>query len=200
MPATQHLIDDAESGSSLVLLVIDMINGFDFPNSEPLRRAAEEMAPRIAALAARARACDVPVVYVNDNFGRWRSDFRGVLRPVRDETAGAAIAARLVPDERDYFVLKPRHSGFLDTSLGVLLDHLGARRLVLTGVAGDLCVLFTAIDAHMRDYQLVVPDDCVASCERESNDRALALLRRSLGAETPTSGEIRFTPTPHSTD
>lgn len=179
-----NLSDDDETGCSLALLIIDMINGFEFPDSEPLRRRAEAMAGRVAALAARARQAGVPVIYVNDNFGRWRSDFRGVLEHVRADTAGAHIAAELTPDPRDYFVLKPLHSGFLSTSLEVLLKHLGARCLVLTGIAGDLCVLFTAVDAYQRGYRLLAPHDCIASGDPEADRRTLDLLRDSLKADT----------------
>ncbi|WAS90960.1 cysteine hydrolase family protein [Nannocystis punicea] len=190
MADAPNLSDDDEQGCHFALLIIDMINGFDFPEGERLRRQAEAAAERIAALAARARAAGVPVIYVNDNFGRWRSDFRRVLEHVRTHTAGAAIAERLAPAERDYFVLKPRHSGFLGTSLEVLLHHLQARCLILTGIAGDLCVLFTAMDAYMRGYELRAPADCIASADQADNRRALELLRESMRVDTAPAESI----------
>ena len=97
----------------------------------------------------------MPAIYVNDNFGRWRSDFRQILDHCL-QSPGRAIARLLVPHEEDYFVLKP-HSGFEYTTLDVLLKHLGADTLILSGVATNFCVLFTAHDAYMRDYRLIVP-------------------------------------------
>ncbi|WP_434425508.1 cysteine hydrolase family protein [Nannocystis pusilla] len=192
MSDAPNLSDDDEKGCHFALLIIDMINGFDFPDGERLRPQAEAAAGRIAALAARARAAEVPVIYVNDNFGRWRSDFRHVIQHVRAHTAGAAIAERLAPQERDYFVLKPRHSGFLGTSLEVLLAHLEVRCLILTGIAGDLCVLFTAMDAYMRGFELRAPGDCIASVDEANNRRALDLLRESMRVDTSAAQAINF--------
>jgi nicotinamidase-related amidase len=193
MSEAANLSDESETGCRVALLIVDMINGFNFTGGEALRRQAEAMAGNIAGLARQARARGVPVIYVNDNFGRWRSDFRGVVEHVRTCTPGAAVARELLPEPRDYFVLKPRHSGFLATSLEVLLEHLKARCLVLTGVAGDMCVLFTAMDAYMRHYELVAPRDCVASITAEGNARALALLRDALGADTSPSTALDLT-------
>jgi len=190
MPDAPNLSDADEKGCHLALLIVDMINGFDFPDASALLQRAAAAAGPIAALAQRARAAEVPVVYVNDNFGRWRSDFRGVIAHVRAHTAGAAIADTLAPHERDYFVLKPRHSGFLGTSLEVLLQHLQARCLILTGIAGDSCVLFTAMDAHMRGYRLLAPADCIASADDANNRRALDLLRESMRADISPSPTI----------
>jgi nicotinamidase-related amidase len=131
------------------------------------------------------------VIYVNDNFGRWRSDFRQILEHCLD-SAGREIAKVLEPDKEDYFVLKPVHSGFQFTSLDVLLEHLGVEVVILTGVAGNFCVLFTAHDAYMRDYRLVVPSDCVASL-KESGDRyALAHMAEVTKADVRPSAEIDF--------
>jgi nicotinamidase-related amidase len=121
------------------------------------------MAERIAALKARARALGIPAIYVNDNFGRWRSDLGTLLaHHLAMDHPGRAMAEALHPDEHDYFVLKPKHSGFFSTTLDTLLAYLGARTLILTGVAGNICVFFTANDAYMRDFGLVVPSDCLA--------------------------------------
>jgi nicotinamidase-related amidase len=149
------------------------------------------MADRIAALKRRAQAEGVPVIYVNDNFGRWRSDFRALVTHCRrPESRGREIVERLLPDDDDYFILKPKHSGFYSTALDTLLDYLGTRRILLTGVAGNICVLFTANDVYMRDLELVVPADCVASNTAEDNDYALAQMRTILKADTRPSDQI----------
>ena len=105
---------------------------------------------------------------------------------------GAKIAKLLKPDEEDYFVLKPKHSGFYSTTLEILLEHLGAKTLILTGVATDICVLFTANDAYLRDYKLVIPSDCVAANDAHANDLTLKYVERVLKADTRPSAEINF--------
>jgi nicotinamidase-related amidase len=181
----------APDDSPVALLIIDMINAFEFEGAERILPRARGAAQAIAALKQRAREAGVPSVYVNDNFGRWRSDFHQILERVLD-SPGRDIARLLAPKADDYFVLKPKHSGFQFTTLQLLLEHLGATTLVLTGVAGNFCVLFTAHDAYMRDYRLVVPRDCIAS-QTEADDRyALEHMRGVTKADTRSSGEIDF--------
>jgi nicotinamidase-related amidase len=184
---------NAPDESRVALLVIDMINAFDFDGAEAMLPRALAAAKAVAALAQRARRAEVPVVYVNDNFGRWRSDFRSILDHVLDPGCpGKPIAELLRPQPDDYFVLKPKHSGFQFTTLDVLLAHLGAQTLILTGVAGNFCVLFTAHDAYMRDYRLVVPRDCIAS-RSEADDRyALEHMAKVTKADTRTSDELNL--------
>jgi nicotinamidase-related amidase len=173
------------------LLLIDVINDLEFEGGERLLKPAVRVARRIAALARQARRAGVPVVYVNDNFGRWRSDFRTlVTHCLHDGVRGEPVARLLTPEEDDYFVLKPKHSGFFGTTLDLLLAHLGARRLVLTGLTTDACVLFTANDAYMREYELHVPADCVASMGPGTNARTLAHMARVLKADITPSGAL----------
>lgn len=188
-----HWIDPATPRSHDALLVIDAINDLDFSGGSALLRTALPAGRRIAALAKRARAASVPVIYVNDNFGRWRSDFRQqVAHCLEEDCAGRPLVEMLRPEEKDYFVLKPMHSGFYSTTLEVLLDRLGVQRLVLTGFAADLCVLYTANDAHMRDFQLVVPRDCVASETAARKRFALSHLAGTLGVDTSPAARVRF--------
>ena len=190
---TRDLHGSAPDESRVALLIIDMINAFDFEGAVAVLPRAIAAARATAALKQRARAAGVPVVYVNDNFGRWRSDFRSILQHcLRPDVPGRPIAELLMPDESDYFVLKPKHSGFQYTTLDVLLAHLGAETLVLTGVAGNFCVLFTAHDAYMRDYHLFVPSDCVASQTEEDDRDALAHMAKVTKADTRPSPRIDF--------
>jgi nicotinamidase-related amidase len=141
-----------------------------------------------------AKARGIPIIYVNDNFGKWKSDFRKLLEHcLEDDVRGREIAKALRPDEDDYFVLKPKHSAFFSTTLEVLLDHLGVKTLVLTGLAGDSCVLFTAGDAFMRDLALVIPSDCMASESPQENRRVLRHMARVLKADTRPSAKINLT-------
>jgi nicotinamidase-related amidase len=194
MPARNpDLHGSAPDKSEVALLLIDVINDLDFPEANQLLRYARPMAKKLSRLKQRAKKAGVPVIYVNDNFGRWRSDFRRqVQHCLRDGSRGHEIVSLLQPDEDDYFVLKPKHSGFFSTTLETLLHYLGSRKLILTGIAGNFCVLFTANDAYMRDYDLIIPSDCTVSNTAEENREALALMRKFLKADTRPSTKLRL--------
>lgn len=177
----------------VALLLIDVINDLEFPEGEQLLEFALPMARSLAKLKRRARKADVPVVYVNDNFGRWRSDFNAqVVHCLKDGVRGQPIVELLRPEADDYFVLKPKHSGFMSTPLDILLKHLNVKVLVITGLAANICVLFTANDAYMRDFQLVVPTDCVASNTEEENTYTLKQIEKFLKADIRPSAELDF--------
>jgi nicotinamidase-related amidase len=166
------------------MLIIDMINEFAFPGAEQMLASTVGVAKRIARLKSRAKSAGIPVVYVNDNFGKWQYDFNKLIgHCLQGHCRGQQIVELLRPAEDDYFVLKPKHSGFFCTPLELVLRFLGARRLILTGVAGNSCVLYTAGDAYMRDFELVVPSDCVASLNPEDNSQALDHMKNMLNAE-----------------
>ena len=185
---------NAPDRAPVALLLIDVINDFMYPDGLALRRRARPMARRLRALKARAQGAGVPVLYVNDNFGRWRSDFAAVVRAcTAPGSRGREIAGLLAPGPDDYFVLKPKHSAFYASPLDILLEHLGARRLILTGLTTPQCVLITASGAHMRGYRLAVPRDCVAASNPQDDARSLALMRRHFSADTRPSTRIRFT-------
>jgi nicotinamidase-related amidase len=182
---------NAPDHSDAVLLLVDVINDLEFPDGERLLAPALAAARRLAALRERARAVGIPVVYANDNFGRWRSDFRDVVDHVRrDGVRGRPIAELLAPDPDDYFVLKPKHSAFYETTLEMLLEHLGSRVLIIGGFAGDVCVQLTAGDAYLRDFGLVVPEDCIATAEPERTLAALSYMRRVMHADTTRSERL----------
>jgi len=186
MPAkNEDLHGNAPDKSAVALLLIDVINDLDFDDGDELLRHALPMAQQIARLKTRAKERGIPVIYVNDNFGRWRSDFHAqVEHCLKDGCKGRPIAELLKPDQEDYFVLKPKHSGFYSTTLDTLLDYLGTQVVILTGMAANICVLFTANDAYVRDFHLVVPSDCVASNTTEENGYALAQMQKILKADT----------------
>ena len=194
MPAkNKDLHGNAPDKSDTALLLIDVINDLEFPEADDLLQAALPAAARILDLKGRAKSADVPVVYVNDNFGRWQSNFHTQIEHcLNDGVRGEPIARLLKPDGDDYFVLKPKHSGFYSTTLDLLLRYLGTRTVICTGFAGDICVLFTANDAYLRDLHIVVPEDCVASNTPEDNEHALDVMRKVLKADTRPSAEIEF--------
>jgi nicotinamidase-related amidase len=182
---TPDLHGNAPDESPVALLLIDFVNDLEFDAGEALLRSAVPAAERVAALKCRARAAGIPVVYVNDNFGRWRSDFNTLVRHcLEDGVRGRPVVERILPEDHDYFVLKPMHSGFYCTTLDLLLEHFRAHTLVLTGIAAENCVLATAMDAHMRDFRLVIPRDCTASADPEDHRRVIAQYERVYRADT----------------
>jgi nicotinamidase-related amidase len=165
------------------LLVLDMISDFRFPDGAAVARVARRIAPHIARLKERAREAGMACIYVNDNPGRWRSDSSALISHCLSASAPARdIVEQIEPGDTDYFILKPRHSAFYATPLNVLLEHLGTKRLLLTGVSSHQCVLFTANDAHLRNYELVIPSDCIASPIARENRFALTYFKSVLSA------------------
>jgi nicotinamidase-related amidase len=175
------------------LLLIDVINDLAFEGSEALVAQAEPMATRLAGLKRRAAVAGVPAIYINDNFGQWRSDFRHTVAHCTKRTSpGRLVSQRLRPTSRDYFVLKPKHSGFFDTTLDTLLKALRIRRVLLTGIAGNICVLFTANDAYMRDLRIYAPPDCIVSNTPADNEQALQQIETVLKGNLATSSQLAF--------
>ena len=184
---------ESDGTHDTALVILDMISSWDFPDAAALEKQAAAIAPVIAALKRRCVAAGVPVIYANDNHGQWRSDFRFVVgEAIETSGPGSAIARHLEPGPQDYFVLKPKHSAFFATPLEILLDHLRTQRLVISGVTGDQCVMMTAADARMRDFEVVVPSDCIASLTPGRNRRALEHLRDVLGIRTTAARAVRL--------
>jgi nicotinamidase-related amidase len=189
----QDLHGNVPDNSSVVLLMIDLINDFEFDGANEMFANTLAIAKPIANLKKKAKLAGIPVIYVNDNFGKWQSDFRKLVdHCLKDNVRGKPIAELLRPDEQDYFVLKPKHSAFYSTSLELLLRYLKAHTLILTGIAGNICVLFTANDGYMRDFDLVIPQDCIASETEADNQHAIAYMSKVLKADTRLSTEIVF--------
>ena len=179
--------------SGTALLLIDVINDLAFEGSAALVAQAEPMASRLASLKRRATAAGVPTIYINDNFGQWRSDFRKTVAHCTSRSSpGRRVSHRLRPTSRDYFVLKPKHSGFFDTTLDTLLETLRIRRVILTGIAGNICVLFTANDAYMRDLKIFAPADCIVSNTAADNDHALRQIETVLKGNVAISTRLTF--------
>jgi nicotinamidase-related amidase len=177
--------------SKIVLLIIDMISDFEFEDGAELFKTALPAARKIARLKKKAVEADIPVIYINNNFGKWREDFRRLVQVcLKAEVRGSKIANLLKPELNDYYVLKPKHSAFFSTSLELILKHLGAKTLILTGVTTDICILLTANDAYMRDFKLIVPKDCVAAVKPTHHKNALEYLGRVLKADICLSNEI----------
>jgi nicotinamidase-related amidase len=187
----QDLHGNAPDKSPTALLLIDVINDLDFPAGPQLLQTALPMSRRLLEFKRRLKTARVPTIYVNDNFGRWQSDFnKQVDHCLHDGVRGQPIVELLRPEEDDYFVLKPKHSGFYSTNLDILLEYLHVDRLIITGIATNICVLFTANDAYMRDFELLVPEDCSAANTEEDHRYALEQIRQVLKADVRPSSEV----------
>jgi nicotinamidase-related amidase len=175
------------------VLLIDVLNPFDFPGGEAFAHRAKRTAGAIVHLTERARRGRVPVIYVNDNLGRWRSDMGSLLSFCsHPDRPGAAIVNALRPQDDDHLVLKSTLSGFFQTPLETMLRSGGIKRLVLAGFATDNCVLFTAADAYMRDFTVILATDCLAAQSSREHRAAITRMKTVLKAQTATSKNVRL--------
>ena len=194
MPAKNNdLHGNVPDQSPVALILIDVINDMEFDTGTALFRNALPAARNLAELKKRAHEAGVATIYVNDNFGKWRSDFRQQLDHVLEEGCrGEPIARLLKPEKEDYFVLKAKHSGFYHTQLDLLIDYLQVKTVILGGFTTDMCVLFTASDAYLRDLDIIVPPDCCAAAAMEHHNQALQHMSRVLHIKTPSSAELNL--------
>lgn len=175
----------------VALLLIDVLTTFQFPDGDAILQGALKMRDALVRLKARARKASVPVLYVNDNFGDWRSE-KEVLMGRCLEAKGGQFVRPLLPDSEDYFVLKPMHSGFYMTPLEVLLEHLEVEALILTGLTSNSCITVTAHDANMRGFELYIPQDCSCARNAEEHAQALAQLEAMAGADLRRSTSLKL--------
>jgi nicotinamidase-related amidase len=185
MPAkNQDLHGNVPDKADAALLIIDAINDLEFSGGEAILPAALEMARNISALKQEAKKHKIPTIYVNDNFGKWQSDFNKLIdHCIKDDTRGKEVVELILPDKDDYFVLKPKHSGFFSTTLDILLEYLKVKTLILAGLQTNICVLFTANEAYMRDFFIVAPTDCSASEQQRDHEYALEQMKKILKAD-----------------
>jgi nicotinamidase-related amidase len=170
-----------------------MVSDFRFEDGARVARAALPAARRIRELRSRAAAGGASSIFVNDNLGQWHSDFRQLIeRCGQSGCAGAPILRQLAPGPEDYYVLKPTHAGFFGTPLEHLLKGLRARTLVLTGISAHQCILFTANEAYLRDYRLIIPRDCTAAKTPRWHRLALEYFQTVVHADTSPAARITF--------
>lgn len=180
-----------ESDWDAALLLIDVINDLDFDEGPDLLSHALPMAEKLADFKRRLKALGVPAIYVNDNFGHWRSDFMMLVSHCLDNRVpGRAVVEKLQPEKDDLFVLKPKFSAFYSTTLEILLRQLGVRRLILTGMSGNVCVLFSAADAYMREFDIMVPADCLACINPDDKAHVLGFMQTVFKADIRSSDQL----------
>lgn len=190
----EDLHGNVPDSAPVALVIVDMINDLEFPDAEQFLEPTLAAAHRIAALKKRVVEAELPVIYVNDNFGRWRSNFDDLLNHcLTDDVRGKPIVELLRPNPDDYVVIKPKNSAFYATTLETLLLYLRVKHLILTGISADSCILFTANDAYVRDLELVIPADCVAAGNEAHTRDALAYMQRVLKADITPSADLDLT-------
>jgi len=169
--------------------MIDIINPFDYPEADRILANTRRALPAMKRLVEAFRAQGRPVIYANDNFGQWRSNFPDIVRRCR-EGNGRDVVEAMHPASDDYFVLKPHRSAFYDTPLERLLNELGAEHLLLAGIATDMCVLASASDAHMRSYHLTIVSDATAAVDEARHDSCLDLMGHTLDAKVASTQQV----------
>ncbi|RZI76706.1 MAG: cysteine hydrolase [Pseudomonas sp.] len=177
-----------QEGNRAALLIIDMVNCFDFPGAEAVQPKALRAGDAILELRDELEGRGWPTIYVNDNFGEWHSERSRLVEKALSHDN--PVAEKIRPREEDFFIIKPQFSGFYATNLPVLLPKLGVTRLILTGIATDICVLFTAADAHMRDYRIWVPENAVAAQTDDHGKWALSIMEKSMSVQTASTDKL----------
>jgi len=163
------------------ILFIDIINDFNFNGGEKLLENTKAILSNLVNLKTYAKKNEIPLIYINDHYGLWQADYDKIINHCRNERSEQIIDS-LKPDDEDYFLIKPEHSAFFQTPLQTLLTELKKNRLILAGIAGDICILFSAKDAYMYQYDMHIPKNCMASEEKNMNNYALYLMESVMDA------------------
>jgi nicotinamidase-related amidase len=189
----EDLHGNAPDRAKAVLLLVDLINDLSFPGNEQLIRRSVNLAKAIARLKKRCQIAGIPTIYVNDNHGKWQSNFATVLRHcLGTQSPGRAMVNLLVPDARDYVILKPKHSAFFGTPLETILQYIGAQTVILAGLTTNACIMITAGELYVRDFGLIVPSDCVAALTDNDQRQSLQIMKKNYDARTAPSSKIRL--------
>src|SRR2546423_1105610 len=190
---SEDLHGNVPDEAAAALLLIDVVNDFEFEGGDALLELALPVGKNIANLKRLAKQAGIPAIYVNDNFGKWQSDLNKIVSHCLDDGVRWEPFVRLVlPDEDNYLALKPNPPVSICTSRDFLLEHLGGKSLTLAGIAGNNCLLFTANDAYMRDFKLIVPADCSVSQTPQDNENALKQMEKVLKADIRPAGELNL--------
>jgi nicotinamidase-related amidase len=175
--------------SKQALLIIDMINDFQFDYGPVLAKRAGDISHKISSLKKKMKTIGCPIIYVNDHYELWQADFKKIADKCQNSLSENIIHT-IYPEDDEYFLIKPKHSAFYGTALNTLLYNLKIKELIITGLAGNICVLFTANDAYMRGYDIIVPSDCIASNTEEDNMYAIKMMEKTLKATITNSEKI----------
>jgi nicotinamidase-related amidase len=168
--------------SETALVVVDMLNPYQHEDAEALAVSVAEIVEPLAGLIHRARDRDgIDVIYVNDNYGVFTASRDDIVRQALDG-AHPDLIKPIVPDAGWPFLEKVRHSAFYATSLEYLLTRLEAKKIILTGQVTEQCILYTALDAYVRHFDVTVPSDAVAHIDADLGRAALRMMQRNMRA------------------
>ncbi len=173
--------------SRTALVVVDVLSTYDHEDADRLAETAREALPGVRRLVEQAKDHDVLTVYVNDNFGVWNAGRAEIVEHVRAGARFAELVEPLLPDEETAFVVKARHSIFFETPLAYLLTTNGIDRVVLCGQVTEQCILYSALDAYVRHFDVVVATDAVAAIDDDLAAAALRMMERNMHAQLVTS-------------
>jgi nicotinamidase-related amidase len=178
-----------DDGGATALLVVDMLNPYDHPEADRLAERVADALPGVRALLRRASEEETPVVYVNDNYGDWKSSSEELAKQAM-EGAHPELVEPVLPGEGQSLVVKARHSTFYETPLEYLLDQLGVSRLVFSGQVTEQCILYSALDAYVRHFDVVVPTDAVAAIYDDLGEAALTMMERNMAADLARAEDV----------
>ena len=171
------------------LVVVDMLNSYEHDDAEQLTDSVETIVDPLSDLIARAEDDGTEIIYVNDNYDDWNSSQEELARRAMDGARPDLVEPLLPPDGAD-FVLKARHTIFYMTPLEYLLGQRDIDRLILTGQVTEQCILYSALDAYVRHFEVVVPRDGVAHIHENLATAALEMMERNMGAEITSCAEL----------
>jgi len=180
-----------ESRKSTALVVVDVLNAYDHPDANALVENMAGVVAPVSQLIGRARDEERPVIYVNDNYGHWNSSSAELLEAAL-QGRHPELVEPLCPPQDASFVIKARHSIFYETPFEYLLRQLGVARILLCGQVTEQCILYSALDAYVRDFEVAIPSDAVAHIDRELADAALRMMRENMDADVAPAGECTF--------
>ncbi|MFS0749690.1 isochorismatase family cysteine hydrolase [Oceanobacillus sp. 1P07AA] len=170
------------SSTNTAVVFVDLINDFQFDGGDDLLHYTKQVLPNIVKLRSFAKENNLPIIYVNDHYGLWQADFNRIIDYCTNDKS-REIIDQIKPDKHDYFLIKPQHSAFFQTPLHSLLIELERNHVILSGIAGDICILFSAKDAYMYKIGMSIPKNCMASEQQENNDYALYLMESVMKAD-----------------
>lgn len=173
--------------SATAVLVVDMLNTYQHPDAELLVPNVEDIIEPLTTLVRRAdESDDIDLVYVNDNHGDFTAQFSHIVADALDG-ARPDLVKPIAPAEGARLLTKVRHSAYYSTALEYLLGRLGTKRLILTGQVTEQCILYTALDAYVRHFPVVIPRDAVAHIDAELGTAALKMMEQNMSAELTTA-------------
>jgi nicotinamidase-related amidase len=175
-------------GSKTALVVVDMLNRYEHEDAQPLIASVRRALPAMGRLLERAHEAGTPIVYVNDNYGDWSAG-RAELSERALDGAVPPLVEPILPEQEVAFLVKARHSVFFETQLDYMLRHKGVGRIVLIGQVTEQCILYSALDAYVRHYSIVIPRDAVAHIHEDLAEAALRMMEVNMAAEITTAAD-----------